>query len=103
MILARVKFLNSDILELEVSGHANAGKYGEDLICAAVTAIVSGALNGLDQLQKNNVELEVLENKITITVLKSSQELQLLFQFLLIQLQTINVQYPKKFKIEEVL
>ncbi|QGS51689.1 ribosomal-processing cysteine protease Prp [Spiroplasma tabanidicola] len=103
MVLARFNFKNENIKKVTVSGHAEADNYGNDLVCAGITAIISGTLNGLDQLYKKDVELIVLENEIVIIVKKDSKDLQKILIFLLIQLQTIEIQYPKNFKIEEVL
>ncbi|ARU92078.1 hypothetical protein SCLARK_001578 [Spiroplasma clarkii] len=103
MVQAKVTFREQTIQLIEITGHAEAGEFGNDLVCAGITAIVSGALNGLDLLHHSKVKLTVLENQIIIKVIKQDSDLQKLLQFLLIQLQTINVQYPKNFAIEEVL
>lgn len=38
------------ITEFEVSGHAGAGPYGQDIVCAGVSAVVFTALQGLRQV-----------------------------------------------------
>ncbi|QEH61584.1 ribosomal-processing cysteine protease Prp [Spiroplasma chinense] len=102
MVKAKIKYNDDSIMKIEVSGHANAGDYGNDLVCAGITAIVSGALNGLDQMHNKDVDLNVDDNVITIIVKNDSIELQKILQFLLFQLETIEFQYQKNFKIEEV-
>lgn len=87
---------------ITVTGHANAGKFGNDLVCAGVTAIMTGALNALDSLMGESVDLKVLDNEMIIKVLKKENlELQKMLLFVKIQLQTIEVQYPKNLKIME--
>lgn len=38
------------VQEITVSGHANAAKYGEDIVCAAVSGICFGILNSVHSL-----------------------------------------------------
>ncbi len=35
------------IIEIEVKGHANSAEYGKDLVCAAVSAVITGGANAL--------------------------------------------------------
>jgi len=35
------------IIEIEVKGHANSAEYGKDLVCAAISAIITGGANSL--------------------------------------------------------
>lgn len=50
MIEVTVTRNQADIAEIEISGHANAGRHGEDIVCAGVSAISIGILNGIDHL-----------------------------------------------------
>lgn len=50
MIRAEVRRHAGRIEELRVQGHAETGAYGEDLVCAAASAIVQTALLGLRQV-----------------------------------------------------
>ncbi|AHI52624.1 ribosomal-processing cysteine protease Prp [Spiroplasma culicicola] len=103
MVVAKLKKDNNFIQEISLSGHANAANYGNDLVCAGITAIVNGALNGLDQMFSEFVELIVLKNDIKIIVKVENKQVQDILEFVKIQLETIAIQYPKNFRIEEVL
>ena len=35
------------ITQIEVKGHANSAEYGKDLVCAAVSAVMTGGMNAL--------------------------------------------------------
>ena len=37
------------ITSIEVKGHANSDEYGKDLVCAAVSAIITGGANALEE------------------------------------------------------
>ena len=45
MIKATFVYCDKDLKSLTVKGHANSAPYGEDLVCAAISAIVVGGLN----------------------------------------------------------
>ena len=50
---------NSQVNFLEVTGHANSAPYGQDLICAAVSAVLTGGFNNL--VNVNNYEIKLDE------------------------------------------
>lgn len=41
-----------NIVFFGLTGHANAGPYGSDIVCAAVSAVAIGAVNGIEQIAK---------------------------------------------------
>ncbi|WP_338970448.1 ribosomal-processing cysteine protease Prp [Spiroplasma endosymbiont of Labia minor] len=102
MIKVNISKKGSLIDFIKISGHAKFGDYGQDLVCAGVTAITSGTLNALDTLFAGKTNIKIKDNLIEIDVLVSSEELQLLFQLMIIQLKTIEVQYKENLKIKEV-
>ncbi len=48
---------NHQINFLEVKGHANSAEYGKDLVCAAVSAIVTGGFNNLNNIKSYEIIL----------------------------------------------
>jgi uncharacterized protein YsxB (DUF464 family) len=100
--MVKVEFNLSNNYSFRVTGHAEAGPYGQDLVCAAVTGIVSGMLNVLDARYGDEVAIVVNENEIKINANTSSQEMFQDLETLLLQLQTLELQYPKNINIKEV-
>ncbi len=49
MIHADVTIGNERILKMEVKGHAGSGTYGHDLVCAEVSAVMTGLCNAVDE------------------------------------------------------
>ena len=96
MIQVKVK---GSIDSIQMTGHANAGDYGNDLVCAGASSIIFGAMNAVDLLYPGSCQFEVGENKIRIQVLKNKDALQQALQFLLIQLETMEESYPEHIKI----
>lgn len=99
MINVNILKQNNRIARINVTGHANFAEAGEDLVCAGVSSILFGALNGLDHSHGSDTKLEVLDNDITIEVIHDSKQLQNLLEFLLVQLQTVEQQYQQYIKI----
>lgn len=96
------KFLSSDenIHGFEISGHAESGPYGHDLVCAAVSAVSFGAANAL--MEVAGCEPEITQGgeggyfKVVLTGEDREQEkAQTLLEGLLISLRTIEQDYSQ--------
>ena len=98
MISVNVTFIGSDVKSLTVSGHANYDKYGKDIVCAGVSAVVTGGINALEN-QVDNIEIISRENELGVKVLNSNEYIQTVLKTILIQLETIEVSYKKYIKI----
>ncbi|WP_421616874.1 ribosomal-processing cysteine protease Prp [Brevibacillus sp. TJ4] len=53
----------TEIEEITISGHANAGKHGSDVVCAAVSAISLGLINSVDLLLGTNPDVRFAEKE----------------------------------------
>lgn len=84
---------------MTVTGHADFDEIGDDIVCAGVSSIVFGALNGFDQMAKENFDIVVSENLITVNVIESACVTDKLLSFLQIQLKTVEEQYPENISI----
>lgn len=103
MIKVKIKNEGEVVKQFEISGHAESGPYGQDLVCAAVSGITFGALNALDTHFSKEVDLQVLENNIVIKNNNiENQFLQIMLELLKIQLSTIQNQYNQFIEIMEV-
>lgn len=63
-MMIRVQFLRDHagrIREFEFSGHAEAGPYGSDVVCAAVSALAISTVNGIEALAGITPNLDVNE------------------------------------------
>ena len=100
MISVNVSFIGKDVKTLTVSGHANFAKYGQDLVCAGVSAIVTGGINALEE-EINNIVIINEENKLGVEVVNSNEKIQIIIKTILIQLETIEDSYKKYIKINK--
>lgn len=101
MILVSVVKEKSSIKSLTITGHAFRGDPGYDLVCAAVSSMATGALNGLDQLSSGCTLYLDESPKIEIVCQSVNKVNQLLLEFLLVQLKTVEEVEKEAIKIEE--
>lgn len=84
--------------KIEITGHALSGEPGKDLVCAAVSAIATGALNALDSLAPNDYDLILKDDSdplISIESINENVKGEIILETLLIQLKTVQNSYPK--------
>ena len=58
MIKVNLIKTNDIVTGLQVTGHAKSAEYGEDLICAAVSAILTGGFNAFNENDINECSLK---------------------------------------------
>ena len=102
MIRVNVQSSTQGIMRLTIEGHALTGDPGYDLVCAGVSSIAIGALNGLDALAQGLTLTMSDEPKIEIQCNTINKNNQLLLQFLILQLKTVEEEYGDAIRIEEV-
>ncbi len=83
---------------MKVTGHANSAPYGEDLVCAAVSAVMTGGINALNLKAVKVKNIEGL-SEIQITNLQNLEN-QSVLHVISTQLQTIANDYPKYIRIQ---
>ena len=98
MISVNVSFMGKDVKSLTVSGHANYDEYGKDIVCAGVSAIVTGGINALES-EIDNIKVINEDNKLGVEIINSNDKIQIILNTILVQLQTIENSYKKYIKI----
>src|SRR5699024_12807910 len=82
----------------ELSGHANSGPHGYDLVCAGVSAVTFGAVNALIELCDVDPEIhqedegEYLYIEIQKSY-KNEEDVQEILQTMVVSLETIERDY----------
>ncbi|KGX89008.1 ribosomal-processing cysteine protease Prp [Pontibacillus litoralis] len=98
----------SDIIDFEVSGHAESGPYGHDLVCAAVSAVTFGAVNAVMELCSCEPIIEqggeggYLRVELPDSLSNTSfQKASVLLEGMIIALKTIERDYGEYITISE--
>jgi len=106
MINISVSFKDDHIIRMTVRGHAQSAHKGEDLVCASVSSITTGALNALDILVHDACELKLTKGKDPVIeiIVKEGQnrDVQHILKAVLIQLKTLEETQGKYVHIQEV-
>ncbi|GEL77460.1 ribosomal-processing cysteine protease Prp [Tenuibacillus multivorans] len=108
MIELRVFRKNDQIQGFELSGHANSGPHGHDLVCSAVSAVSFGTVNSIMKLCQIDPEIEQGAQGGYLKMLlpegmsdKAYDKAQTLLQGMLVTFQTIERDYHQYITIIE--
>lgn len=102
MIKIQINKTNNKYSSLLVSGHSNYDEHGKDIVCAGVSAVVTGGLNALIIENKNKISYRVNDGYVNVDVLDiDDDKLQLIMDVIVVQLKTIEESYKKYVKISE--
>ncbi|MBU5466519.1 ribosomal-processing cysteine protease Prp [Virgibacillus sp. MSJ-26] len=108
MIEVTIYKQKSKISSFEISGHAESGPYGYDLVCAAVSAVSFGSVNAVMELCEVSLDIDqgreggylFVEIPQPINV-QLWNKVSLLFEAMVVSLQTIEEEYGQFIKIKE--
>ena len=109
MITVTVTRENGNPVGFRVSGHANMGEYGEDLVCAAVSAIVQTAILGITEVCHISAGVSIEEGEMVCILSKDAsadaiQRAGIVIDTMIAGLRSIQQSYPRtlKFRNKEV-
>ena len=98
MIKVKRIYSNKVLCGVEVKGHADSNESGKDLICAAVSSILTGGFNAL---VKDEIEEVILDEGYAKVMVNESASISLqVLRVIEIQLLTIEESYPKYINIK---
>ena len=102
MIKIKINKTNNKYSSIVVSGHSNYDEHGKDIVCAGVSAIVTGGINALAIEDKESISFRVDDGYVNIDVLDTmNDKIQIIIDVIVIQLKTIEESYKKHVKIYE--
>ena len=90
MITANFNYRSRYVTSFEMNGHAYAGEPGEDLVCAAVSAVVFGLTNAIIALDESELSVSMDDGYLSVENIPDTAAAQTLLQGMLVSLQTIE-------------
>ncbi len=93
---------NRRIERIEMSGHAESGEYGKDLVCAAASALVIAFVNSVEVLCGVDLAPEVRSGYVRVTV-PSDASVQLLAESLVVGLEGMMQDHAKYIVVKHTL
>ncbi|RDW21671.1 ribosomal-processing cysteine protease Prp [Oceanobacillus chungangensis] len=107
MIRVTVSRSENQITAFKLTGHADSGPYGYDLVCAGVSAVSIGTVNAVLELCQVDLQIEQsAEGGYLHVIIPPSldseimDKVQLLFEGMLVSLKSIELEYSKFIKVE---
>lgn len=84
-----------------IQGHAGYAEKGQDIVCAAISAITNGTINFLHQNHSDDCQIICLPPKVSIKILTDNSECQLILKLMLYQLKNVANSHPNYLEIKK--
>jgi uncharacterized protein YsxB (DUF464 family) len=88
---------NHQTVAFKLTGHADAGDYGHDIVCAAVSVLSISTVNGLTKIIHTHPEIDKNDAEggyLKVTQIDTGHDAQILMNTFLNSLEDIQEQYP---------
>ena len=99
MIKVEVVRENNLYKEISIIGHAMYADYGKDIVCSAVSSIVTTTVNGILALDKDSLNYEVKKEGLFITNISNDINTQKLTNNMVSLLKELEEKYPTNIKV----
>ena len=86
---------------IEITGHSNYDDLGKDIVCSAVSSIVTTTINGIISIDNVAISYNYKNDKMTITNLKKDEITDKLLNNMLDLLKSLAKDYPKNINVKE--
>lgn len=89
------------IIGYSVQGHAGYAQAGQDIVCAAVSALAMASLNGLEEHLHHEVQYSIADGHIDCALLQAPDSLtQAILVTMVMGMENIAQQYPKRVRVK---
>ena len=95
-----IKVLKKDDL-VEIKGHSNYDTLGKDIVCSAVSSIVTTTINGIISIDENAISYEYQNDTMTIVIKKNDEITNKLINNMIDLLKSLSKDYPKNIIVKE--
>ena len=87
--------------EIEIKGHSNYDTLGKDIVCSAVSSIVTTTINGIISIDNEAISYQYQNDTMTITNLKKDEITNKLINNMIELLTSLAKDYPKNICVKE--
>ena len=91
--------ISNDLKHLKIQGHAKYAEYGKDIVCAAVSSIITTSINACLTLSSDSIKYTEKEGLVEINVLKDDETTIKLINNMINMLTELAKQYKKNITI----
>ena len=100
MIKVKIDKDGASYKKVSVLGHALYDEYGKDIVCSAVSSIVTTTINGILALDKNSISYMVSKKGISITIKSIDRTTQILIRNMINLLKELENNYKEFIQIK---
>ena len=87
--------------KIEISGHSNYDTLGKDIVCSAVSSIVTTTINGIISIDKNAISYHYQDDVMEIVNKKNDEITNILLRNMIDLLVSLSKDYPKNINVKE--
>ncbi len=95
-----IKVLKKDNI-IEIIGHSGYDTLGKDIVCSAVSSIVTTTINGIISIDKKAISYKYKNDTMTIQIIKNDEITVKLINNMLDLLISLSKDYPKNINVKE--
>lgn len=100
MIRININYQDNYIKEITIKGHANYSDYGNDIVCAAVSATYLCTINGILSIKEESIEVFSKNDTHTLCIKIKDDTVNKLLQNMIRCLKSLEEKYPNNIKIK---
>ena len=100
MIKVKVEKKQAKYKKITITGHALYDDYGKDIVCAAVSSIVTTTVNGILALDKGSLSYMVSKMGMKIDLKNEDQTTQILIKNMISLLKELEGNYPDNIEVK---
>jgi len=86
---------------IEITGHSGYDMVGKDIVCSAVSSIVTTTINGIISIDEKAINYKYQNDTMLITILKKDEITVKLINNMLDLLKSLSKDYPKNINVKE--
>lgn len=101
MIKVTFEKQNNHYHKITVSGHSDYGVAGTDIVCAAVSSIVTTTVNAIVRIDSKSIQYKEEEGFVSIVLENETDVVEILVENMLDLLQQLERQYKNDIKINK--
>ena len=100
MIRININYQDNYIKEITLKGHANYDTYGNDIVCAAVSATYLCTINGILSIKEDSIEVFSKNDTHTLSILEFDVITNKLLENMIRCFKSLEEKYPNNIKIK---
>lgn len=100
MINVVIKKEHSKYKKINILGHAMYDDYGKDIVCSAVSSIVTTTVNGILTLDKGSLSYLISKKGMTIDIKTADEATQLLIGNMVNLLKDLEKKYKENIEVK---